>query len=154
MARMATMKTIIEPFRIKMVEPIKMTTPIERRAILEKAHFNPFLIRAEDVLIDLLTDSGTSAMSSEQWAGMMRGDESYAGAKSWFNFRRVMKELTGMPHVLPTHQGRASERILFELLGGEGKFVPNNTHFDTTRANVEHSGATAVDLVIEAGRHP
>src|SRR3954454_13176706 len=148
------MKTIIEPFRIKMVEPIRMTTPAERDRLLRQAHFNPFLIPAEAVLIDLLTDSGTAAMSSEQWAGMLRGDESYAGAKSWFRFEAVVKEITGMPHVLPTHQGRASERILFELLGGPGKYVPNNTHFDTTRANVEHSGAAAVDLVIEAGRHP
>jgi tyrosine phenol-lyase len=148
------MKTIIEPFRIKMVEPIRMTTPAERDRLLRQAHYNPFLIPAEAVLIDLLTDSGTAAMSSEQWAGMLRGDESYAGAKSWFRFEAVVKELTGMPHVLPTHQGRASERILFELLGGPGKYVPNNTHFDTTRANVEHSGAQAVDLVIEAGKHP
>jgi tyrosine phenol-lyase len=147
------MKTIIEPFRIKMVEPIRMTTPAERDRLLRQAHFNPFLIPAEAVLIDLLTDSGTAAMSSEQWAGMLRGDESYAGARSWFRFESVVKELTGMPHVLPTHQGRASERILFELLGGPGKYVPNNTHFDTTRANVEHSGAVAVDLVIEAGKH-
>ncbi|MFO0936603.1 MAG: tryptophanase [Gemmataceae bacterium] len=148
------MKTIIEPFRIKMVEPLKMTTPDEREHILRQAHFNPFLIRAEDVLIDLLTDSGTSAMSAEQWAGMLRGDESYAGAKSWYRFEAVMKELTGMPFILPTHQGRASERILFELLGGKGKIVPNNNHFDTTRANVEHSGAEAVDLVIDEGRQP
>jgi tryptophanase len=148
------MKTIIEPFRIKMVEPIRMTSTEERDRLLRQAHFNPFLIPAEAVLIDLLTDSGTAAMSSEQWAGMLRGDESYAGAKSWFRFEAVVKELTGMPHVLPTHQGRASERILFELLGGPGKYVPNNTHFDTTRANVEHSGAVAVDLVIEAGKHP
>jgi tryptophanase len=148
------MKTIIEPFRIKMVEPIRMTSPLEREQILRTAHFNPFLIPAESVLIDLLTDSGTSAMSSEQWAGMLRGDESYAGAKSWFHFERVMRDLTGMPHILPTHQGRASERILFEILGGPGKFVPNNTHFDTTRANVEHSGATAVDLVVDAGLNP
>src|SRR5262249_581668 len=148
------MKTIIEPFRIKMVEPIRLTTPAERETFLRNAHFNPFLIPAEAVLIDLLTDSGTAAMSSEQWAGMLRGDESYAGAKSWFHFERVVREMTGISHVLPTHQGRASERILFELLGGPGKFVPNNTHFDTTRANVEHSGATAVDLVIEAGLHP
>jgi tryptophanase len=131
-----------------------MTGPEERDALLRRAYFNPFLIPAEAVLIDLLTDSGTAAMSSEQWAGMLRGDESYAGAKSWFRFEAVVKELTGMPHVLPTHQGRASERILFELLGGSGKYVPNNTHFDTTRANVEHSGAVAVDLVIEAGKHP
>jgi tryptophanase len=148
------MKTIIEPFRIKMVEPICMLTREQREVILRKAHFNPFLIRAEDVLIDLLTDSGTSAMSSEQWAGMLRGDESYAGAKSWFRFERVMKELTGMPHILPTHQGRASERILFELLGGLGKVVPNNNHFDTTRANVEHSGAQAVDLLADEGKKP
>src|SRR4051812_9623005 len=148
------MKTIIEPFRIKMVEPLKMTSRDDREAILRKAHFNPFLIPAEDVLIDLLTDSGTAAMSAEQWAGMLRGDESYAGARSWFRFEAVVKDVTGMPHVLPTHQGRASERILFELLGGPGKVVPNNNHFDTTRANVEHSGATAVDLVIDAGKHP
>lgn len=148
------MRTIIEPFRIKMVEPIRMTTPVEREQILRDAYFNAFLIPAEAVLIDLLTDSGTSAMSSEQWAGMLRGDESYAGAKSWFRFEKVMRDLTGMAHVLPTHQGRASERILFELLGGKGKYVPNNTHFDTTRANVEHSGATAVDLVIDAGLNP
>jgi tyrosine phenol-lyase len=148
------MKTIIEPFRIKMVEPLRMTTRAERDAILQKASFNPFLIPAADVLIDLLTDSGTSAMSAEQWAGMLRGDESYAGATSWFRFETVLKNLTGMPFVLPTHQGRASERILFELLGGPGKIVPNNNHFDTTRANVEHSGAEAVDLVIDEGKQP
>src|SRR6516164_9700255 len=148
------MKTIIEPFKIKMVEPIRLTTPEQREAILHAAHFNPFLIPAEDVLIDLLTDSGTSAMSSEQWAGMLRGDESYAGARSWFRFERVMKEVTGMPFVLPTHQGRASERILFELVGGPGKVVPSNNHFDTTRANIEHSGARAVDLVIAEGKQP
>ncbi len=148
------MKTIIEPFRIKMVEPLRMTTPAERADILRAAHFNPFLVPAEDVLIDLLTDSGTAAMSSEQWAGMLRGDESYAGAKSWFRFERSVRDVTGMPHVLPTHQGRASERILFELLGGPGKVVPNNSHFDTTRANVEHSGAAAVDLVIDEAKKP
>src|SRR3712207_5817171 len=148
------MRTIIEPFRIKMVEPLRMTTRDEREAILRRAHFNPFLIPAEDVLIDLLTDSGTAAMSSEQWAGMLRGDESYAGARSWFRFEAVMKEVTGMPHVLPTHQGRASERILFELVGGPGKVVPANSHFDTTRANVEHSGAAAADLVIPEARAP
>lgn len=148
------MNTIIEPFRIKMVEPIRLTTVAERERILQAAHFNPFLIPADDVLIDLLTDSGTSAMSGEQWAGMLRGDESYAGARSWYRFEAVMKDLTGMPHILPTHQGRASERILFELLGGPGKVVPNNNHFDTTRANCEHSGAKAVDLVIPEGRDP
>ena len=148
------MKTIIEPFRIKVVEPIRMTTREERAALLREAYFNVFLLKADDVLIDLLTDSGTGAMSSLQWAGIMRGDESYAGANSWFVFRDRMHEITGFEHILPTHQGRASERILFELLGGPGKVVPNNNHFDTTRANVEHSGAKAVDLVIAEGRDP
>jgi tyrosine phenol-lyase len=148
------MKTIIEPFKIKMIEPIQLTTPDQREAILRLAHFNLFQIRAEDVIIDLLTDSGTSAMSSEQWAGIMRGDESYAGARSWYHFEGVLHELTGMPHILPTHQGRASERILFELVGGAGKVIPSNNHFDTTRANIEHSGARAVDLVIDEGTQP
>jgi tyrosine phenol-lyase len=148
------MKTIIEPFKIKMVEPIRLTTPEEREAIIRKAHFNPFRIPAEDVLIDLLTDSGTSAMSDKQWAGMLRGDESYAGGRSWYHFESVLRELTGMPHILPTHQGRASERILFELVGGPDKVIPSNNHFDTTRANIEHSGALAVDLVIDEGLQP
>src|SRR5215475_6936494 len=148
------MKTIIEPFKIKMVEPIKLTTREERELALGRAHYNVFQIPAEDVIIDLLTDSGTSAMSSEQWAGMIRGDESYAGAKSWYRFEKVLRDLTGMPHILPTHQGRASERILFELVGGPGKVIPNNNHFDTTRANIEHSGAQAVDLVIDEGTQP
>ena len=148
------MKTIIEPFRIKVVEPIRMTTREEREAILRNAGFNLFLVRAEDVLIDLLTDSGTGAMSSLQWSGVMRGDESYAGASSWYVFRDAIREVTGFERILPTHQGRASERILFELVGGPGKVVPNNSHFDTTRANIEHSGAQAVDLVIEEGRRP
>src|ERR1700730_6483301 len=137
-----------------MVEPIKLTTPAERETRLRQAHFNVFRIPAEEVIIDLLTDSGTSAMSSEQWAGIMRGDESYAGARSWFRFERVLRELTGMGHILPTHQGRASERILFELIGGPGKVIPSNNHFDTTRANIQHSGAQAVDLVIDQGRGP
>ncbi len=148
------MKTIIEPFRIKVVEPIRMTTRAERERILRDAGFNLFLIRADDVLIDLLTDSGTGAMSSLQWAGIMRGDESYAGARSWYVLQDKIRELTGFEHVLPTHQGRASERILFELVGGPGKVVPNNNHFDTTRANIEHTGAQAVDLVVEEGKHP
>jgi tryptophanase len=148
------MKTIIEPFKIKMVEPIKLTTPERREEILRDAHFNLFRVPAEEVIIDLLTDSGTSAMSSEQWAGMVRGDESYAGARSWYHFERVLRDLTGMPHILPTHQGRASERILFELVGGPGKAIPSNNHFDTTRANIEHSGARAVDLVIAEGTQP
>ncbi len=148
------MKTIIEPFKIKMVEPLKLTTRAQRETILRAAHFNVFQIPAEEVIIDLLTDSGTAAMSSEQWAGMMRGDESYAGARSWFRFEKVLRDLTGMPHILPTHQGRASERILFELIGGAGKVIPSNNHFDTTRANIEHSGAKAVDLVIDEGTQP
>jgi tyrosine phenol-lyase len=148
------MKTIIEPFKIKMVEPIRLTTPEQREEIVRKAHFNPFQIPAEDVLIDLLTDSGTSAMSDAQWAGMLRGDESYAGGRSWYRFESVLLALTGMPHILPTHQGRASERILFELVGGPGKVIPSNNHFDTTRANIEKSGAEAVDLVIDEGLEP
>ncbi len=148
------MQTIIEPFRIKMVEPIKLTTAEQREEILQRAGFNVFQVPAEDVIIDLLTDSGTAAMSSEQWAGMLRGDESYAGARSWFHFERVLRDLTGMAHILPTHQGRASERILFELVGGPGKVIPSNNHFDTTRANIEHSGAQAVDLVIDEGLQP
>ncbi|MSQ93189.1 MAG: tryptophanase [Gemmataceae bacterium] len=148
------MQTIIEPFKIKMVEPITLTTPEQREAILRKAAFNVFQIPAEEVIIDLLTDSGTAAMSAEQWAGMIRGDESYAGARSWFHFEQVMRDLTGIAHVLPTHQGRASERILFELIGGPGKVIPSNNHFDTTRANIEHSGARAVDLVIDEGKQP
>ena len=148
------MKTIIEPFRIKVVEPIKLTTAEERERIIRQAHFNLFMVHANDVLIDLLSDSGTGAMSSEQWAGIMRGDESYAGSESFFRLYDRVREITGFEHILPTHQGRASERILFDLLGGPGKVVPNNNHFDTTRANVEHSGAEAVDLVIDDSHDP
>jgi tryptophanase len=155
----ARMKTIIEPFRIKAVEPIRMTTAADRERILRGADFNPFLIHARDVLIDLLTDSGASAMSSEQWAGIMRGDESYAGSESFWRLRAVLKDLTGFEQVLPTHQGRASERLLFELVGGtcadgSPKVVPNNAHFDTTRANIEHSGAEAVNLPIPEAKDP
>ena len=148
------MKTIIEPFRIKSVEPIRMSTREQREAVLRQAGFNLFLIRAEDVIIDLLTDSGTGAMSSEQWAGIMRGDESYAGAASFYRFQERLQQVTGFEHILPTHQGRASERILFELVGGPGKVIPNNAHFDTTRANIEHSGATAIDLPIAEASDP
>ena len=148
------MKTIIEPFKIKSVEPIRFTTFEERIGVLREAGYNPFFIRAEDVLIDLLTDSGTSAMSAKQWAGMMDGDESYAGARSFFRFERVVKELTGFKYIIPTHQGRAAERILFSIMGGTGKFIPNNSHFDTTRANVEFSGATAADLPTAEGVQP
>ncbi len=148
------MKTIIEPFRIKSVEPIYFNSPEERKAILEKAFYNPFLIRSVDVLIDLLTDSGTSAMSSSQWAGIMHGDESYAGSPSFFRFEETIKEITGMPLVIPTHQGRASEKILFSILGGKGKYFISNTLFDTTRANIEFSGAEGIDLICEEGKHP
>lgn len=148
------MTTIIEPFRIKSVEPIKFTNETERKTILKDAGYNPFLIHADDVMIDLLTDSGTSAMSSKQWAGIMDGDESYAGSRSFFRFEEAVKRITGMDFVIPTHQGRAAEKILFSILGGKGKFFPNNTHFDTTRANIEYSGAEAVDLLCEVGKHP
>ena len=148
------MKTIIEPFKIKSIEPIRFTTVDERKTILEKAFYNPFLIRADDVLIDLLTDSGTSAMSAKQWAGMMEGDESYAGAKSFFRFEKAVRDLTGLKNIIPTHQGRAAEKILFSIIGGKGKYVPNNTHFDTTRANVEFSGAVAVDFQTDEGKRP
>lgn len=148
------MKTIIEPFRIKSVEPIYFNTPEERSIILEKAFYNPFLIHSTDVLIDLLTDSGTSAMSSNQWAGMMQGDESYAGSPSFFRFEETIQKITGMPLVIPTHQGRAAEKILFSILGGKGKYFVSNTLFDTTRANIEFSGAEGVDLVCEEGKHP
>ncbi|MCB9210327.1 MAG: tryptophanase [Ignavibacteriales bacterium] len=148
------MKTIIEPFRIKSVEPIRFTTKEEREKILEDAGHNPFLIHADDVLIDLLTDSGTSAMSASQWAGVMEGDESYAGSKSFYKFESAVKKITGHEFIIPTHQGRASEKILFTILGGQGKFIPNNTHFDTTRANVEFTGAEAVDLLNEIGKKP
>ena len=146
------MKTIIEPFKIKSVEPIKFTTVEEREKILIEAGYNPFMIHSEDVLIDLLTDSGTSAMSSKQWAGIMDGDESYAGARSFFRFEKIAKEITGFKYIIPTHQGRAAEKILFTILGGEGKHIPNNTHFDTTRANIEYSGAKAYDLLTPIGK--
>jgi len=148
------MKTIIEPFKIKAVEPIRFTLPEERERLIKEAYYNPFMLRSEDVLIDLLTDSGTTAMSSKQWAGIMDGDESYAGSKSYFRFEKVVRELTGFKHIIPTHQGRAAEKILFSIVGGKGKVVPNNTHFDTTRANIEYSGAQAVDLPVEVGTRP
>lgn len=148
------MKTIIEPFKIKSVEPIYFNTREERINILEKAFYNLFSIHASDVLIDLLTDSGTSAMSSEQWAGIMVGDESYAGSASFFRFEKAVKDITGLPIVIPTHQGRASEKILFSILGGKGKFFLSNTLFDTTRANIEFSGAEGIDLLCEEGKRP
>ncbi len=148
------MKTIIEPFKIKSVEPIKFTTREEREKILKEAGYNPFMIHAEDVLIDLLTDSGTSAMSAKQWSGIMNGDESYAGSRSFFRFEKTVKKITGHKFIIPTHQGRASEKILFSIIGGKGKYIPNNTHFDTTRANIEFTGAEAVDFLNEIGKHP
>jgi len=147
-------KTIIEPFKIKMVEPIEVTTKAQRETYLKNAHYNPFLLNSDKVMIDFLTDSGTSAMSANQWAGMMNGDESYAGARSWIRMRDAVKDLTGHEFILPTHQGRAGERILYGYLGGKGKTFISNTHFDTTRANIEFSGAEAIDIVIEEGKRP
>lgn len=147
-------KTIIEPFRIKSVEPIQLRTEEERIALIRKAHYNTFLLDSEDVVIDFLTDSGTSAMSAEQWAGVMRGDESYAGSKSWLRMEAAVKHLTGMEFILPTHQGRAAERIIYGYLGGEGKTFISNTHFDTTRANIEFSGAEAIDIAIPESNDP
>jgi tryptophanase len=145
---MSAVKTIIEPFRIKSVEPLRQTTRQERERCLEAAGYNLFLIEAREILIDLLTDSGTSAMSTEQWAALMRGDESYAGSESFYRMKEVVAELTGFRHMIPTHQGRAAERILFTVLCRPGHVIPSNTHFDTTRANIEITGARAVDLPI------
>jgi tyrosine phenol-lyase len=147
-------RTVIEPFRIKSVEPIRWTTRDERERLLQSAHYNLFLLPAEDVLIDLLTDSGTGAMSTHQWAALMQGDESYAGSKSFVRFRNSIQDIFGYRHVIPTHQGRAAERILFGVMCRKGQVVPNNTHFDTTRANVEFAGGEAVDLPIAEGRRP
>lgn len=148
------MKTIIEPFKIKVVEPIRMTTREERLGFLRDAGYNVFKLRSDDVLLDLLTDSGTSAMSSQQWAGIMRGDEAYAGSPSYFRFEASVKRIFGFEHVIPTHQGRAAERILFSTVCQPGHVVPNNTHFDTTRANIEATGARALDLPVPEGLVP
>jgi len=148
------MRTIIEPFRIKVVEPLRMTTREERRRLIREAHYNLFNLHADDVLIDLLTDSGTSAMSSAQWSAIMRGDESYAGSPSYYRFEAAVRALMPFRHIIPTHQGRAAEKILFSIVGGPDRIIPSNTHFDTTRANIEATGAEALDLVIPEGRDP
>jgi tryptophanase len=145
-------KTVIEPFRIKSVEPISLSTEEERVEYLKRAHYNPFLLRSDEVIIDFMTDSGTSAMSAKQWAGMMEGDEAYAGSRSWERMESEVRDLTGLEHILPTHQGRAAERIIYGHLGGPGKVFISNTHFDTTRANIEFSGATAIDIPIAEGK--
>src|SRR6201987_635817 len=147
-------KTIIEPFRIKSVEPIRWTIRRQRQQLLEAAYYNLFLLPADDVLIDLLTDSGTGAMSTHQWAAIMEGDESYAGSRSFDRFKRSIQDITAFRHVIPPHRARAAERILFGVTCKKGDVVPNNTHFDTTRANVEFTAAEAVDLVIPEGRQP
>ncbi|MEW6225038.1 MAG: tryptophanase [Chloroflexota bacterium] len=147
-------QTIIEPFRIHAVEPIRLTTEAERERALEAAGWNLFNLHADDVLIDFLTDSGTGAMSRDQWAAIQHGDESYAGSPSWYAFLEAVQALFPFRHVIPTHQGRAAEKILFSAIGGPGRVIPNNTHFDTTRANVEYTGAEALDLVIPEGREP
>jgi tryptophanase len=147
-------ETIFEPFRIHSVEPLRMTTPEHRRQAVAKAGYNLFALHADDVLVDFLTDSGTGAMSRDQWAAIQHGDESYAGSPSWYVFLDAVRELFPFEHVIPTHQGRAAEKILFTAIGGPGKVVPNNTHFDTTRANVEYTGAEAVDLVVAEGLDP
>ncbi len=148
------MKTIIEPFRIKSVEPIHFNTKSYRQDALKKASYNTFLLPSDDVMIDLLTDSGTSAMSSAQWAGMMMGDESYAGSPSFYRFESAVKDITGMSVVIPTHQGRASEKILFSITGGKGKVFISNTLFDTTRANIEFAGGQGIDMICKEGKLP
>src|SRR5262245_42993508 len=153
------MKTIIEPFRVKVIEPIKMTTRAQREAYLKEAAYNLFLLNAENVIIDLLTDSGTAAMSAAQWSALVRGDESYAGSTSFYRFEETVRDIVGFKQVIPMHQGRAAERILFSIMCRKGSVVPNNTNFDTTRANIEYVGAEAIDLPIPefyqpAANHP
>ena len=146
-------KVIIEPFKIKSVEPIQLSSRKERIGYLKAANYNPFLLKSDQVIIDFLTDSGTSAMSAQQWAGVMIGDESYAGSKSWEHMDETIHDLTGMKYVLPTHQGRAAERIIYGYLGGKDKTFISNTHFDTTRTNIEYSGADAVDIRFDQFSH-
>lgn len=152
--RTMTFRTIIEPFKIKTVEPITMSTREERAVFLKQARYNPFQLSSSQVIIDLLTDSGTSAMSARQWAGLSDGDEAYAGSRSWSRMEQVIRDLTGFEHILPTHQGRAAERILYTTIGGPGKVFVSNTHFDTTRANIEYAGARAVDLPVKEALSP
>src|SRR6266849_2568411 len=152
--RLMSFRTIIEPFRIHSTQAITCPTPAQREAALQRVGYNLFGLHGDEVLIDLLTDSGTGAMSSRQWAAMMDGDESYAGSRSFYRFQDVVRAITGLEEVIPTHQGRAAERILFSTLVKRGHVVPNNTHFDTTRANIEYCGAEARDLVIPEGRIP
>jgi len=143
------MKTKIEPFKIKSIESIPITTKEDRIKFMKEANYNPFKLRSEHVTIDLLTDSGTTAMSAKQWAALMDGDEAYAGSRSYYKFENIVREITGLKHILPTHQGRAAEKILFSILGGPGIVIPSNTHFDTTRGNIEYSGSQAIDCVID-----
>jgi len=143
------MKTKIEPFKIKSIESIPITTKEQRIGFMKEAKYNPFKLHSDHVTIDLLTDSGTTAMSSKQWAALMDGDEAYAGSRSYYKFENIVREITGMKHIIPTHQGRAAEKILFTIVGGKGHVIPSNAHFDTTRANIEYSGAMAIDCVID-----
>jgi len=148
------MKTKFEPFKIKTIEHIPLTNKEERKVYLKESFYNPFYLKSDYITIDLLTDSGTTAMSSKQWAALMDGDESYAGSKSYYKFEEKVREITGFKHILPTHQGRAAERIFFSIIGGEGKHILNNTHFDTTRGNIEYTGAKAIDFITEIGQRP
>ncbi len=148
------MKTLIEPFKIKTVESIPITTEEQRIELLKKAYFNPFFLKSDYITIDMLTDSGTTAMSSDQWAGLINGDEAYAGSKSYYKFENVVKDITGFKYIIPTHQGRAAERILFSILGAKGKYIPSNTHFDTTRGNIEYNNTSAVDFLTDIGKQP
>ncbi|MCX6154313.1 MAG: tryptophanase [Candidatus Kapabacteria bacterium] len=148
------MKTKIEPFKIKSIEHIPITTPEQREKYLDQAFLNPFYLRSEAITIDMLTDSGTTAMSSNQWSAIMDGDESYAGSRSYYKFEDEVRNITGFKHIIPTHQGRAAERILFSIMGGKGKVFPNNTHFDTTRGNIEYALSEAIDLPTKIGKNP
>ena len=148
------MKTKFEPFKIKSIEHIPLTKKEDREKYLKESFYNPFYLKSDVITIDLLTDSGTTAMSSKQWAALMDGDESYAGSKSYYKFEDKVREITGFKYILPTHQGRAAERIFFAIIGGKGKHILNNTHFDTTRGNIEYTGAKAVDFVTEIGKRP